>query len=179
MQLSSKEFFDHAFWFSLRDEGVIWCPSGLSFCARLSSDTWHLVGSLAYQISWETSKKSLNYLYLLMIPFRLLGGLNWDLGYSLRTNLRFAHYSFHSWSLQVNVDPIYRSKSKYSTWDSCSVKKKKKQDCRFCPPRCIRWSTFFFFNLIKKLQNSVMFQWGGLVWYFSSLEVFQMCGNRT
>lgn len=37
----------------------------------------------------------------------------------------------------------------------------------------------FCFNLIKKLQNSVMFQWGGLVWYFSSLEVFQMCGNRT
>jgi len=103
---------------------VIWRPSGLSFCPRRSSDIWHLVGSLAYQNSWESSKKSLNYLYRLMIPFRLLGGLDWDLGYCLGTNLRFAHYSFHSWSLQVNVDPICRSKRKDSTWDSCSIKKK-------------------------------------------------------
>lgn len=120
---------------------VIRCPSGLSFSPRRSSDIWHLVGSLAYQNSWETSKKSLNYLYLLMIPFRLLGGLDWDLGYCLGTNLRFAHYSFHSWSLQVNVDPICRSKRKDSTWDSCSIKKKHRRTADFVI-RCIRWSTF-------------------------------------
>jgi hypothetical protein len=108
---------------------VIWCPSGLSFCPRRSSDIWHLVGSLAYQNSWETSKKSLNYLYLLMIPFRLLGGLDeiWVIAWGL------------IWGSPIILFTLDHFKSMLIQYADLSAKILLAADFVI---RCIRWSTF-------------------------------------